>query len=80
KFIEKSGNQPVSGLNYATDGAVLVSNAPINLPFVLYGPGDPKRIHISDERVSIQEINAAEKTFMDFLTEICLPRSKKSEK
>ncbi|MHA1975517.1 MAG: M20 family metallopeptidase [Candidatus Hodarchaeales archaeon] len=71
KFIEKSGNRSISGLNYATDGAVLVSNAPKKLPFVLYGPGNPKNIHIADEKVSIQEVEAAEQTFIDFLTEIC---------
>ncbi len=74
KFLEKSGTQQLSGLNYATDGAILVSKAPKELPFVLYGPGNPKKIHISDERVSIQEIHAAEQTFMDFLTEVCFSR------
>ena len=77
KFIEKSGNRPLSGLNYATDGAVLVSNAPKTLPFVIYGPGDSKKIHIANERVSIHELELAEQTIFEFLTDVCLSISEK---
>ncbi len=71
RFVQISGNQPFSGLNYATDGAVLVSNAPKNLPFIIFGPGNPNKIHVSNERVSINELELAEDILFDFLATTC---------
>jgi succinyl-diaminopimelate desuccinylase len=71
KFVESSENKPFSGLNYATDGAVLVSNAPENLPFIIFGPGNPNRIHISNERVKIREVEIAEEILYKFLAKVC---------
>ncbi len=79
KFIEASQDRPISGLSYATDGAVLVSNAPKPLPFVLFGPGDPMRIHVSNERVNIQEVKTAKKILLDFLIDVCISKQKRGE-
>ncbi|MCK4848238.1 MAG: M20 family metallopeptidase [Candidatus Heimdallarchaeota archaeon] len=70
KFIEKVGDQSTIGLNYGTDGAVLVKNAPKELPFVIFGPGDPKRIHVANERVKTADVQAVEKIFCEFLYEV----------
>jgi succinyl-diaminopimelate desuccinylase len=70
KFIEKSGNQSILGLNYGTDGAFLVENAPKELPFVIFGPGDPKMIHGANERVKSADVQAVEKIFTEFLYEV----------
>ncbi|MHA2174651.1 MAG: M20 family metallopeptidase [Candidatus Hodarchaeales archaeon] len=70
-FLLSKQNESI-GLNYGTDAAVLVSNSPKPLPFVIYGPGDPKRIHISNERVNIKELYNSERTFSDFLKQFSI--------
>lgn len=70
KFIEKVGDQSTIGLNYGTDGAVLVKNAPKELPFVIFGPGNPKRIHVANERVKTTDVQAVEKIFVEFLYDV----------
>jgi len=72
KFMEKVGDQETIGLNYGTDGAVLVENAPIELPFVIFGPGNPKRIHVANERVKTKDVQAVEKIFSEFLYDIAM--------
>lgn len=67
KFRRVAGNQEYLGLNYGTDAAVLVSNSPKMLPFVIFGPGNPKRIHVSNERVKLDELYKAERIFSEFL-------------
>ncbi len=66
KFSEKCSSQEFIGLNYGTDAAVLANQNP-SVPFVIFGPGDPKRIHVSNERVSIAELNEAELILTNFL-------------
>ena len=49
-----SGNELV-GLSYATDAGVLVQKKnPV--PFVIFGPGDPKVIHKPDEFINIEDV------------------------
>jgi len=70
KFMEKVTDQSTIGLNYGTDGAVLVKNAPKELPFVIFGPGNPKRIHVANERVKTADVQAVEKIFVEFLYDV----------
>ncbi len=70
KFIEKVKDPSVIGLDYGTDGAVLVENSPKELPFVIFGPGNPKRIHVANERVKIVDVQAVEEIFTEFLFEV----------
>ena len=70
--MEKVEYQDVIGLDYGTDGAVLVENAPKELPFVIFGPGNPKRIHVANERVKADDVRAVEKIFTNFLYDISM--------
>jgi succinyl-diaminopimelate desuccinylase len=57
----------IIGLPYATDAALLVQKKnPV--PFVIYGPGDPRVIHKPDEYIKIQDVIKAK----DFLTQALL--------
>ncbi len=69
-FFQSVGHDETMGLNYGTDAAVLVTNAPKTLPFVIFGPGDPKQIHISNERLNIEELHNAERIFCDFMEQV----------
>ena len=70
KFIAKVNDHSVIGLDYGTDGAVLVENSPKELPFVIFGPGNPKRIHVANERVKTIDVQAVEEIFTEFLFEV----------
>jgi succinyl-diaminopimelate desuccinylase len=61
------------GLNYGTDAAVLVGESEKPAPFVIYGPGNPKAIHIADERVAISEVLKAEEVILEFLKQTTIP-------
>ncbi|MFX1282526.1 MAG: M20 family metallopeptidase [Promethearchaeota archaeon] len=69
-FMDVSNNQTPIGLNYGTDAAVLVTQAPQSIPFVIYGPGDPKAIHNANERVLISEVLEVESVLIKFLKKI----------
>lgn len=70
QFMEESNNKTPIGLNYGTDAAVLVTQAPHPVPFAIYGPGDPKAIHCANERVSIAEVLEVESVITKFLKKI----------
>ncbi|MHA1944661.1 MAG: M20 family metallopeptidase [Candidatus Hodarchaeales archaeon] len=70
KFIAEVNDHSVIGLDYGTDGAVLVENSPKELPFVIFGPGNPKRIHVANERVKTIDVQAVEEIFTEFLFEV----------
>lgn len=67
QFMQISNNSTPIGLNYGTDAAVLINQAPFPVPFVIFGPGDPKAIHCANERVSIIEVLEAESVLAKFL-------------
>ncbi|MHA1191180.1 MAG: M20 family metallopeptidase [Promethearchaeota archaeon] len=63
KKLLKLANTELIGLPYATDAANLVDpKHPI--PFIIFGPGNPKFIHAYNERVKIKDVCNA----TDFLT------------
>ncbi|NHJ00974.1 MAG: M20 family peptidase [Candidatus Heimdallarchaeota archaeon] len=66
KLMEMTNNKTPIGLNYATDAAILAKE----VPFVIFGPGDPKAIHVTNERVSIKEVEYTEKILVKFLNAI----------
>jgi succinyl-diaminopimelate desuccinylase len=70
KFMTTVTDHSVIGLDYGTDGAVLVENSPKELPFVIFGPGNPKRIHVANERVKTIDVQAVEEIFTEFLFEV----------
>lgn len=60
KNLLKMVNTEFIGLPYATDAANLIDpKDPI--PFIIFGPGDPKIIHGYDERVKIKDVCNATK-------------------
>ncbi|MEJ2250424.1 MAG: M20/M25/M40 family metallo-hydrolase [Candidatus Lokiarchaeota archaeon] len=53
--LKQNVNKNLIGLPYATDAAYLVD--PQNpIPFIIFGPGDPERIHKIDEYVPLEQI------------------------
>jgi len=48
-------NTELIGLPYATDAANLVDPKD-SVPFIIFGPGDPKFIHARDERVKVKDV------------------------
>jgi succinyl-diaminopimelate desuccinylase len=73
QLMEESNNKKPIGLNYGTDAAVLVTQAPHPVPFVIYGPGDPKAIHCANERVPIAEVLEVESVITKFLKKVVTP-------
>lgn len=73
QLMEESNNQKPIGLNYGTDAAVLVTQAPHPVPFAIYGPGDPKAIHCANERVRIAEVLEVESVITKFLKKVVTP-------
>lgn len=67
EFIKTAQRSTNIGLNYGTDAAVLVSPGIKDVPFVIYGPGDPKAIHVANERVPISEVLEVESVLITFL-------------
>jgi succinyl-diaminopimelate desuccinylase len=70
QLMEESKNKSPIGLNYGTDAAVLVTQAPQPVPFTIYGPGDPKAIHCANERVPIAEVLEVESVITRFLKKL----------
>jgi succinyl-diaminopimelate desuccinylase len=69
-FIETANPKQIIGLNYATDAAVLVTPPSKRVPFVIFGPGDPKAIHVANERVSKVEVKKTEFVLLEFLKKV----------
>ena len=65
--LTKVSKSELLGLSYATDAAYLISaNSPI--PFVIFGPGDPKNIHKIDEFIELEQVFQA----IEYLTNALL--------
>ncbi len=54
-ILRKEGAREPIGLTYATDAAELLSESFRNVPFVIFGPGNPNVIHKPNEWVSLEE-------------------------
>ncbi|MFX0174470.1 MAG: hypothetical protein ACFE9L_21545 [Candidatus Hodarchaeota archaeon] len=65
-FLETANWKDVIGVNYATDAAILVTDPSKYVPFVLFGPGDPNAIHVTNGRVSVREVIKAESILLKF--------------
>ena len=48
------GKDRVIGLNYGTDGAMLIPK--YNVPFLIMGPGKLNQLHVTDEYTEKQEV------------------------
>jgi len=72
-LMKECNSQIPIGLNYGTDAAVLVTQAPHHVPFAIFGPGDPKAIHCADESVSITEVLEVESVITKFLKKVVTP-------
>ncbi len=68
-FLTKNVSQDIIGLNYGTDAAILVDRNP-PVPFIIFGPGNPKRIHVANERVSMDEVIEVESVLTKFLFDL----------
>ena len=53
--IKDISKNEIVGLPYATDAAHFI-NSKNPIPFVIYGPGDPKKIHKTDEYIETEQI------------------------
>ncbi|MHA2224996.1 MAG: M20 family metallopeptidase [Candidatus Hodarchaeales archaeon] len=69
-FMDESNNTIPIGLNYGTDAAVLIPKAATKVPFVIYGPGDPKAIHCTNEKVAKAELLEVESVLFNFLKRV----------
>ena len=54
KRAQEAGSGEVIGVNYGTDGAMLVSD--YGTPFVIMGPGKLNQLHVTDEYTEIDEV------------------------
>lgn len=72
-LMKGTNNKKPIGLNYGTDAAVLVTEAPHPVPFAIYGPGDPKAIHCANERVPIAEVLEVELVIREFMKKVVSP-------
>ncbi len=52
------------GLTYGTDAAALLQKDP-NVPFIIFGPGDPRIIHKHDEKISLAQVVQASDLLID---------------
>lgn len=68
-FLTKNVSQNIIGLNYGTDAAILADRNP-PVPFIIFGPGNPKRIHVANERVSMDEVIEVESVLTKFLFDL----------
>ncbi|MHA1198943.1 MAG: M20 family metallopeptidase [Candidatus Heimdallarchaeaceae archaeon] len=48
------GKEDIIGLNYGTDGAMLIPD--YNVPFIIMGPGKLDQLHVTDEYTEKQEV------------------------
>ncbi len=53
--LQEQGAKELIGLTYATDAAELLTGPYQNIPFVIFGPGDPAVIHKPNEHVSLED-------------------------
>jgi succinyl-diaminopimelate desuccinylase len=53
--LKKINGKDIIGLPYATDAGVLIQKKNA-VPFVIYGPGDPRVIHKPDEYIEIEDV------------------------
>lgn len=65
--LKKIVNSELIGLSYATDASQYV-NRKNNVPFVIFGPGDPNIVHKPNEWISLEQVFQA----TEFLTETFL--------
>jgi succinyl-diaminopimelate desuccinylase len=62
------------GLPYATDAAVLVQKKnPV--PFIIYGPGDPRVVHRQDEHIKIEDVIQSKQYLTQALLQTFLQKS-----
>ncbi len=58
KFLKKKaselGKNEIIGVNYGTDGAMLIPGT--NVPFIIMGPGKLDQLHVTDEYTEKQEV------------------------
>ena len=67
KFSNKTSL--IIGLRYATDAAILCYRNNISKPFIIFGPGDQKLAHQTNERVSLKEVELAGDIIFEWLLE-----------
>ena len=66
KAIE-AGKENIIGVNYGTDGAMLIPE--YNTPFVIMGPGKLDQLHVTDEYTEKQEVIDYANLIYDAITE-----------
>jgi succinyl-diaminopimelate desuccinylase len=68
-IIASAGEKKVLGVNYFTDGSLVIPHYP-KLPFIILGPGEPSECHCPNEKItlaSIVEAAVCYRTFIDTL-------------
>ena len=67
-FIEATGSEPLGGISpFSTDAVSIVPR--IDLPILIYGPGDIACAHRPDEFVELDSLTEAFETLCRFLTQ-----------
>ncbi len=54
-----------SAVRFFTDASIVLKN--ISVPFVIFGPGDPKECHTTDEKIEISQIEEAIEYYKIFI-------------
>jgi len=64
--LSNASSSPI-GLTYGTDAAILAPATQV--PFAIFGPGDPSMAHQTNEKVSVEEVVQAAKTIVATIAE-----------
>lgn len=66
KTFKKFGfDTNVKGLNFYTDASQIIPA--VNCPFVIFGPGEDKMAHQTDEKTSLQSVEETARVFIDYI-------------
>ena len=68
-YARKLKKQVSMGVNYGTDGAMLIPKT--NVPFVICGPGHLDQLHVVDEHVDKQQVIDYANMVLDILLDYC---------
>jgi succinyl-diaminopimelate desuccinylase len=68
-FLERSGKGKPVGALYFTDASLIIPRYP-NLPFVIFGPGDPGECHCPDEKIPLASVGEAAAQYYCFIDQI----------
>ena len=67
--LERSGKGKPIGVYYFTDASLIIPRYP-QLPFIIFGPGDPAECHCPDEKIPLASVGEAAAQYYCFVDQI----------